>query len=394
MPSLSSGGNALVARETISAPVIYNFMARAHARYPRIVGRDLMDPRSDVYRRLSGCRDYTAVIRVIDNVAEEFKIYRNSRNGVGTAIRSSLSTIVRALFNFGALEVGRDAVSVQLPGVQAVFVALIYLLKATQGVSERFDMVADLLERLTLVVPYLSLRVQAPLGPASEEVVVKIHVHLLRCLAIIIDTMSQSRIRHYASVVFGRRNPVAKASKKLEVLLQADTSLLLAEIRQENFELFKALKPVLTYSGPSIAYSGEDTSLVISNRRALLAHHPAITNTAIMTSAQTQLPTFGGHSLLMAGPDLSHGKTENQVLTNRPSGAERKQSFMGKLLHCKEATPDEGACEGRFIVPTSPETSAPLKETVRTATTNNMPAIMSLSVVIFVCLAFALPSVV
>ncbi|VDC07211.1 unnamed protein product [Peniophora sp. CBMAI 1063] len=209
----------------------------AFRQYRITTGVNLKDTDSVLYRRLKDCFGCDAVVDVLVEAAQDFGLYRHPSAGrVYEDIRRALKPIVRAVLSAGALEAGGELASAfTLHGGKAPFVAVMVLLRATQGVSARFDDVLRLLERFRYYMQRLRIREDMPMEPEMRSVVVGILVKMIHTFAIVTKTMQKNRFEHFMSVLGGTKNAAFDAARELEMLETQDTRLILASVYKEVY---------------------------------------------------------------------------------------------------------------------------------------------------------------
>ncbi|KZV59736.1 hypothetical protein PENSPDRAFT_672153 [Peniophora sp. CONT] len=239
----------------------------AFHQYLVATGVDLKDHDSDLYRRLYGSSDLQAVLEVLVKAAKDFGLYRHpSADDVCDKIRCALKPIVRVVLSTGVLEVGGElAAGLSVRGGKAPFVAIMVLLRATQGVSARFDAVAALLERFESYMTRLDVRIGATLESASHALVVKILVEMLHTFAIVTQMMRKSRMNHFLSALTGGGSTITDASRRLEILEVQDTRLTLASIYKEVCTLSDSLHDDLSRIEDGVILINEHVEVVSSN---------------------------------------------------------------------------------------------------------------------------------
>ncbi|KZV76559.1 hypothetical protein PENSPDRAFT_423494 [Peniophora sp. CONT] len=209
--------------------------------YAQTTGVDLTDENTDLSQQLKNCAGYRDVVIALDRVAQAFEVYRNPHNGIGTRIRKALRPVVRAVISSGVLEAsGETAASKAVPGGKALFVAVGLLLKATEGVSARFDALTKLLEKFHFFVTRLDVRTKsADLRTASRTLATRIFCNMLRTLAIAHKMMQRNRLEHFIVVLIGQGSDVSDLYRQTEDLMEEDVRLSLAELHDTVNDLTK-----------------------------------------------------------------------------------------------------------------------------------------------------------
>ncbi|KAF7334354.1 Goodbye domain-containing protein [Mycena sanguinolenta] len=162
--------------------------------YKDRTGIDLRHEDSDFALHLQGCTSATSVLETLQKIASDFVGYREGTSK-WRKFNRKLKPVLTVIVTF--IDVAADgAISVSVPG-GAVFVAIGLLLKATQGVSDKFDALIDLLESLELFFRQLSIRSEVPLSKESKHIVVEILVEMLKALALATQMMKQNRIKNF-----------------------------------------------------------------------------------------------------------------------------------------------------------------------------------------------------
>ncbi|KAF7348041.1 hypothetical protein MSAN_01756500 [Mycena sanguinolenta] len=195
--------------------------------YKDRTGVDLRYENSDFALRLRGCDSMASVLGTLHDTASRFSGYREG-SPKWSKFRQKLEPVITviALFIDAAAE---GAASVSVPGGKAVFVAFGVLLKATQGVSEKFDALIDLLESLELFFRQLSIRSDVPLGKESRSIVVEILVEMLKALALATQMMKQNRIKHFVRELF-KGDDMKAILDRLQKLTTIESRMTVVEI--------------------------------------------------------------------------------------------------------------------------------------------------------------------
>ncbi|KAF7332814.1 Goodbye domain-containing protein [Mycena sanguinolenta] len=162
--------------------------------YKDRTGIDLRHENSDLALRLQGCASATSVLETLQKITSEFSGYREGTSK-WRKFQRKLKPVLTVIVAF--IDAAADsAISSPMPG-GAVFIAIGLLLKATQGVSEKFDALIDLLESLELFFRQLSIRSEVSLSKESKHIVVEILVEMLKALALATQLMKQNRIKNF-----------------------------------------------------------------------------------------------------------------------------------------------------------------------------------------------------
>ncbi|KAF7348046.1 Protein transport protein sec22 [Mycena sanguinolenta] len=195
--------------------------------YKHRTGIDLRHENSDFALRLRDCDSAASVLDTLHDTASRFSGHREG-SPKWSKFRRKLKPVITviALFIDAAAE---GAASASVPGGKAVFVAFGVLLKATQGVSEKFDALIDLLESLELFFRQLSIRSDVPLGKESRSIVVEILVEMLKALALATQMMKQNRIKHFVRELF-KGDDMKAILDRLQKLTTIESRMTVVEI--------------------------------------------------------------------------------------------------------------------------------------------------------------------
>ncbi|KAJ6461432.1 hypothetical protein C8R45DRAFT_1028404 [Mycena sanguinolenta] len=195
--------------------------------YKHRTGIDLRHENSVFALRLQGCDSAASVLDTLHKAASEFSGYREG-SPKWSKFRRKLKPVITVITVFidAAAE---GAASVSVPGGKAVFVALGILLKATQGVSEKFDALIDLLESMELFFRQLGIRSDIPLGKESKSIVVEILVEMLKALALATQMMKQNRIKHFVRELF-KGDDMKAILDRLQKLTTIESRMTVVEI--------------------------------------------------------------------------------------------------------------------------------------------------------------------
>jgi hypothetical protein len=196
--------------------------------YEHRTGIDLRDKSSDIALRLHNCDSEASVLDALQRTAAAFGSYREG-GPKWSQFRQKLKPVITAVTVFieAAAEGAASAVCYHpqqdcndliqcicvvcargqscfcrrwgsVEGASAIFAGPNCLdlndLQATQGVSEKFDALVDLLESLGLFLRQLKIRSDVPFGNESKIVVVEILVEVLKALSLATQMMKQNRI--------------------------------------------------------------------------------------------------------------------------------------------------------------------------------------------------------
>ncbi|KAJ7793105.1 hypothetical protein B0H13DRAFT_2393780 [Mycena leptocephala] len=195
--------------------------------YKHRTGIDLRDKNSDLALRLHSCDSEDSVLEALEKMATEFGGYREG-SPKWQKFRQNLKPVITAVTVFidAAAE---DAVSKSVPGGKSVFVAVGILLKATQGVSEKFDALIDLLESLGLFLRQLKIRSDVPFGNESKIIVVEILVEVLKALALATQMINKNRIQHFVRELF-KSDDMKAVLDRLNKLTTIESRMTVAEM--------------------------------------------------------------------------------------------------------------------------------------------------------------------
>ncbi|KAF7360666.1 hypothetical protein MVEN_00798300 [Mycena venus] len=196
--------------------------------YKHRTGIDLCDLSSDLALHcLHSCDSEDSVLDALEKTAAEFGGYREG-SPKWRKFRQKLQPVITAVTIF-IDAAGEGAASKSVPGGKSVFVAVGILLKATRGVSEKFDALVDLLESLGLFLRQLKIRSDVPFGNESKIVVVEILVEILKTLALATQMMKKNRIQHFVRELF-KADDMKAVLDRLNKLTTIESRMTVAEM--------------------------------------------------------------------------------------------------------------------------------------------------------------------
>ncbi|KAF8143221.1 hypothetical protein K438DRAFT_1876563 [Mycena galopus ATCC 62051] len=170
------------------------------------------------------CNDPDAVLDVLDGDLQKFKKYRRKKE----RFRNSLKPLLHIIGSLS--ETAGEVVGVVVPFAKAGFVALGVLVQAAENVSERYDRIKDLCERLCSMMERVRVYSSSTRLPNSlREVVIRMLAHLLSIFALMRKEMQRSRIVSYLRVLI-RLPDVEDALKIMDNLVKEEQSMGVANI--------------------------------------------------------------------------------------------------------------------------------------------------------------------
>ncbi|KAF7373268.1 hypothetical protein MSAN_00535700 [Mycena sanguinolenta] len=210
--------------------------------YKDRTGIDLRHENNDFALRLRGCDSAASVLDILQKIASGFLEYREGSQK-WRKFRRNLKPVITVIARFidAAAE---GAASVSVPGGKAIFVAFGVLLKATQGVSKKFDALIDLLERLGFYFKQLSIRSDVPLRKESKSIVVEILVEMLKALALATQMMKRSRIKHFVQELF-EEDDMKAVVDRLDKLMIIESSMMAVETFRMVYQTGSVLEDVI-----------------------------------------------------------------------------------------------------------------------------------------------------
>ncbi|KZV66320.1 hypothetical protein PENSPDRAFT_96001 [Peniophora sp. CONT] len=206
-------------------------------------GVDLSDPEQDLYQRLQRCSSADTIVDALEDISQTFCAYRKGSERA-ERIRSVLRSVahgVSVLIDAAA----EGAASESFPGGKAVFVAIAVLIKATQGVSERFNTLLAILEKFGFYLSRLHIRLDIGFGPGSRRITVALLSKMVHAFALATQAMRQSRMRHLVSVLFDKDNETEAVAKQVEQLMEEDSRMGLVEIHRAVSQLSDGINETL-----------------------------------------------------------------------------------------------------------------------------------------------------
>ncbi|KZV60178.1 hypothetical protein PENSPDRAFT_760153 [Peniophora sp. CONT] len=187
------------------------------------------------YSGLSRCTSADDVLRSLDDTMRKVKTF-NAVDSSWKSVRNKYlkpAIQVLLLLNDAIAEFASHFPTV--PGGKAIFVAFGVLLQATNGISERCDILIGLFEQLNSFLERLSIRLVTPsaLGPASKTIAITILAHLLDIFLIATKLFSQPAWRTRLTLY---RQALTKDKEMVNALdrLRALTDLELRAIAAET----------------------------------------------------------------------------------------------------------------------------------------------------------------
>ncbi|KAJ7653496.1 hypothetical protein B0H17DRAFT_396420 [Mycena rosella] len=196
-------------------------------KYGSETGSDLLQ--SDYAQLFDDCDSVDTVVDALEQEMEAFKKFRSDDSKWAT-LRNQLKPVVHFVLLFN--DATAEAAASHIPGGKSILVAFGVLLTATQGVSERYDALVELFEKLGSFLSRLGIRLDVPssLGPISKTIAVNILVHLLHVFALSTKLIKKKRITHYVQVLFGNQD-MKDALSRLDKLTTLETQTIVAETR-------------------------------------------------------------------------------------------------------------------------------------------------------------------
>ncbi|VDC04276.1 unnamed protein product [Peniophora sp. CBMAI 1063] len=142
------------------------------------ISSTLWNSLSDTLLRCKSCED---VLNAFENTTRKWKEFNAADTKWKNVRIKYLQPVVQALLLFNDAIAELASHFPTIPGGKAIFVAFGVLLQATSEISERCEVLIDLLEELNSFLERLAIRLVAPsaLGPVSKALVIVILAHLL-----------------------------------------------------------------------------------------------------------------------------------------------------------------------------------------------------------------------
>ncbi|KAJ7610328.1 hypothetical protein B0H17DRAFT_15699 [Mycena rosella] len=118
-----------------------------------------------------------------------------------------------------------------------------HTVQATQGVSERYEALVKLFEKLESFLGRLGIRLEVPssLGSVSKTIAVKILAHLLYVFALSTKLIKQRRITHYVQTLFGNQS-MQDALARLDELTMLETQASVAETQRATAKILAGVE--------------------------------------------------------------------------------------------------------------------------------------------------------
>ncbi|VDB84548.1 unnamed protein product [Peniophora sp. CBMAI 1063] len=241
-------------------------------------GVNLRDRDQDLYRRLQGCSSSDSVVQVLEDIALDFKTYRQGSERANK-IRSALSSVAYGISVL--VEVGAEsAASKSFPGGKAIFVAIAILIKATQGVSQRFDALVAILEKFGFYLSRLPIRMDIGLGTESRRLTIQLLSKMVHTFALATETMKKSRTHHFINVFLNKNDETHDLTQSVGVLVEEDARLGLVEMHRAVSHLSDKMDSLLAHA---YSYSERQPESTLLDLQDELASVKEITRTGFAT---------------------------------------------------------------------------------------------------------------
>ncbi|KAJ7875858.1 hypothetical protein B0H13DRAFT_2549510 [Mycena leptocephala] len=168
---------------------------------------------------LASCTNPDAVLAALDHDLQEFKDYRDRKEG----LRKWLKPILHLIGSLSEAA-GETVGVVPVPFARAGFISLGVLVQAAKNVSARYDCIIDLCELLHSLLERLRVYISAQLPDGGSGIVIWILAHRLSVFAFMTKEIKHTRIGTYLRTLIGRTD-VQNALKKLNDLIGAEQSM-------------------------------------------------------------------------------------------------------------------------------------------------------------------------
>ncbi|TFY52102.1 hypothetical protein EVG20_g10704, partial [Dentipellis fragilis] len=184
-------------------------------RYEADTGKKKITTASDA---LKGVVSADSLLDLMDSEQREFKQYRSK----GDRIRSVVKPILVVVERFAAVA-GEGVGAVFEPG-KAVFVAVKLLLNAARDVSEHYDMIIAIFERMQSSLERICGYLEGPdtVSSVLKNTLVKILAHLLSFLGLVTKDIQAGRIRHYILNLITKKNKIHDALERFDTLMEEE----------------------------------------------------------------------------------------------------------------------------------------------------------------------------
>ncbi|KAJ7691821.1 ankyrin repeat-containing domain protein [Mycena rosella] len=194
-------------------------------KYSKKTGSDLLQ--SEYMQLFDDCDSVETVIKALEEEMKSFSKFRADDSKWAT-LRNKFKPVVHFLLLFN--DAVAETASSHAPGGKSILVAFGVLLTATKGVSECYDALVELFEKLESFLGRLGIRLEAPssLGPVSKTVAVKILAHLLHVFALSTKLIKKGRFAQYMKTLFGDQG-MKDALMRLDELTMLETQAIVAE---------------------------------------------------------------------------------------------------------------------------------------------------------------------
>ncbi|KAJ7021272.1 hypothetical protein C8F04DRAFT_1241481 [Mycena alexandri] len=199
-PPVSGAGNPIPLSQKLPLEALNNL----YKEYPDL------DP-AKYNAEFSACKSADDIMTILQQRMTSLKAHRSNR---WDKVRKNLEPIVQIALRVSSV-VGESADAIGVPGGKGVFVALSFLLSATQEQSAKYDTLETLLERLNSFLQYFNVIYHQELShdrPALNQIATTILTHLFYVLAL----STKFYPGHYLRTVIGFPDGLKEALENLD----------------------------------------------------------------------------------------------------------------------------------------------------------------------------------
>ncbi|KZV73960.1 hypothetical protein PENSPDRAFT_243328 [Peniophora sp. CONT] len=198
---------------------------------------NLRDPKNmDIVRQLETYVDPDDILNHLDIVSQSFDHWRQGGKW-SQRLRGILKPFVRALHKIIEAIAETSSSAGHAPGSKVIFVAILVLLKAADGVSTTFDDIEKLFERFRAYVVRLEKQVMAPIDREMKVLAIRALVEMLRTIGDVTKVLSRGRVWNFMGALVKRSDKIAVAMNKLKEIEYDEDRLNIADLRVAVYDL-------------------------------------------------------------------------------------------------------------------------------------------------------------
>ncbi|KAI0033611.1 hypothetical protein K488DRAFT_69720 [Vararia minispora EC-137] len=208
------------------SPSLRSLWEEAVLNFEKSTGKNIR--RSPLFNKILYANSVDDIVRVLEAHATSMKTFRAHEQ----AIRAFLTPLVDVVSRFLNACAERASSSGAVPGGKAIFVAFGLFLKATRGVSEKYDAIDIILWKLEAFLSRLDEHLRSPpsLSANMKKIFVKILIKLLEIFALCTKYLDENLVKRMCNRITRRSVTV---EDYVDVLLgRQDVQRVLAELEQ------------------------------------------------------------------------------------------------------------------------------------------------------------------